>query len=241
MRPSFLAVSKEWLVYAFVLVSASLVWSLPWTRRMLRAVLIRFNLSRAANRAFRLGPARKVPPQLEAAMSALESQGFHRVAVGRQGAAIVSIMLRQEGSILATATQLRRPVPGLPGTMVILSSVAAQSRGIVQTSNGAFEADIWLGGRITQVFPDASSQQLVARHDDALSLLGSRGVRFAPVASAQALELYGWIMSQSAAAALALSVEDFAALIERPIRQETSLRSKLREPDTLSRIDAMSG
>jgi hypothetical protein len=234
----FLDLPTLMVAVVFGLLSAALLLSTAWGRRILVAPRIRSRLERAIRDGFPLSPTRKIPAELEAATRELESLGFATVRTGRQPRSVVAIAVRRTAPVLAEAWWMARPVRGLPRTGITLSSIASKRKGMLQTSNGGFATGGW-SQAVTQVFPGSTIAVLVERHDEARHLLEERGVRFEDVPPEDALELRAWTMSESAAAVLQLPDDDLVKLSRNVVHGQTSLGSILDDPETIQRIHGL--
>lgn len=208
-----------------------------WGRRVLLAQPMRARLRRLADRGFVLTPVDEVPIELEATTRILESLGFVSVAVGRQSSrSVVSILLRASGDVIAWASWATRSFPGSPRTGVAMISVVSGRRGVLDTTNSGLDIDSW-PWQIVQIFPHASMDVLVRRHEEGRGLLEQRGVRFDQVDAHAAMEVFAWIQSMSVSALMEVSDDVLAKLPSRVAQQEASLAARLDEPDTMEQVE----
>ena len=204
---------------------------------------LRSRLSKLAGRGFVLSPIQHPPIELEATSRIFQSLGFEFVVQGSQTSQIVTaILVHEPCCVIAQASWQRMPRSGQPRTNVMLLSTASERRGALVTGNTGFDfaGPLW---QMDQVFPHASIDVLVDRHEEARRGLEGRGVRFDPVGPSDAVNALAWHLSKSIASLLELTNEGLADYSLRrarnPYRQPVTLESKLDDPETTVWIAAM--
>ena len=216
------------------------------TRRGRLVVLgrpLRSRLNKLAGRGFVLSPIEHPPIELEATSRIFQSLGFEFVTLGSQTRYIVTAIFAHEpGCVIAEASWQRMPQSGQPRTLILLLSTASERRGALVTGNSGFDfaGPLW---RMDQVFPHASIDVLVDRHEEARRRLEGRGVRFDPVGPSDAVDALGWHRSKSIASLLELTNDGLADYSMRRARnryqEPVTLESKLGDPETTAWIEAM--
>lgn len=211
--------------------------STSWGQRVLLAQPTRSRLRRLADRGFVLTPVDELPIELEATTQILESLGFASIAVGRlTSRSVVSILLRPYGDVIAWASWGTRSFPGSPRTGVAMISVVSGRPGVLDTTNSGLDIDSW-PWQLVQIFPHASMDVLLRRHEEGRGLLEQRGVRFDQVDAHAAMEVFAWVQSMSVSSLMEVSDDVLAKLPSRVAQQEASLASRLDDTDTIEQIE----
>lgn len=213
------------------------------TRLSIRLRRIRNELRAQAGQAGRLEALDGAAPQMLVDASApFERLGFRLLDMGRPPSqALMSLLWREEGSVIAEVVWFPNPRGSCPSFVLELTSVLQDRRGVLCTSTSGIGFDCWQQ-QLAQVFPGASAEHLVVRHEEALAFLEAHGLRTEPIQSDQILSLRSWGMSSSLRAAASTPAFKLYQAALAVARCEHRNLGPIRENrEALTRLARMSG
>jgi hypothetical protein len=178
-----------------------------------------------------------LPTETESYLRELTAMQFQRVVVLRADDAVRIILWSSNGVIADLCHD-----PDLPKEQLVVLQLITPLDGVegeLCTSTAALVLDLW-PGEIGQVFPDDSTAELAARHEEAMRYLAVRGLRARILSPEEAPRHVEWATRSSMAATAGASRHAIVSELRRVwAGKHAALGPIQSNPKSLARIDAL--